>query len=735
MELFFNATKNEITLRIGIDATCLPPSLAGAGRYVHGMIRGLAGLDRNNEYFIFLKAQDSRHFENLPPNMRRLELPDYSRPMRLAWQHLRAGEQAQRLRLDVWHGTHYTLPRRVSGVRYVATFHDLGVFLHPQFYPAGKRYYFQQTFFHAARIAHGILAVSEVTAKDFHRLVSFGKLPQQPGEVQAIASGVNEEFFALASLAEKNDARRKYAGDSRYILFVGTAEKRKNLGMLIQAFHRLCQRGQDDHVLLLAGQSGNGSAEIAHAISACSLQNRVKCLGYVDDADLPALYQAADLVVLPSLYEGFGFPALEAMAGGVVTLAANNSAMREMVGHAAMLCENEPEAWAAKMEELLNNQALRGELIAYGRSRAQHFSWRSTAQKLLALYERLHAAKMIAVFDLSANGAAKSSRKGVTASKTTPTPQPTTAEAVLRTIAYADLFDYPLRLSEIHDGLLEARASRVAVSAALQRLQQQGIVSESEGFFFLSDRRRLPEIRRQRNSISHRIIEHNHRILAMIKNFPFVRGLALSGALAFENGKEGDDLDLCLIVDSRRLWTAYLGLVLLTKLLGKRRLVCLNCLIGAEQLEWRERDFFVAHQIAFLLPLSGAEYFRRFWAENSWSRAYLPQINVDGRLARGKLLAGDDGGHKSRRKIGETVLALKPFNLLESLIFYFYRRRIQRMTQHLQADSVTASAGQIMLFTNNHRGRLTAKLEARLRPWLAKLTEVTVEVEENYAAS
>ncbi|MBC6952406.1 glycosyltransferase family 1 protein, partial [candidate division KSB1 bacterium] len=528
------------------------------------MIRGLAGLDRNNEYFIFLKAQDSRHFENLPPNMRRVELPDYSRPMRLAWQHLRAGEQAQRLRLDIWHGTHYTLPHRVSGVRFVATFHDLGVFLHPQFYPAGKRYYFQQTFFHAARIAHGILAVSEVTARDFHRLVSFGKLPQQQGEVQAIASGVNEEFFATVSLAEKKDVRRKYAKDSRYILFVGTAEKRKNLGMLIHAFHRLCQRSQNDYVLLLAGQSGNGSAEVAHAITACSLQNRVKCLGYVAEADLPALYQAADLVVLPSLYEGFGFPALEAMAGGAVTLAANNSAMREMVGHAAMLCENEPEAWAGKMEELLGNQPLRSELISYGRRRAQQFSWHSTAQKLLALYERLHAAKTISVFDLSANGAAKSSRNGATSSKAIPSSPTDVAEAVLRTIAYADLFDYPLRFTEIHDGLLEARVSGVAVSAALQRLQQRGIVAESEGYFFLSDRRRLPEIRRQRSSISRRIIEQNRRIIAAIKNFPFVRGLALSGALAFENGKEGDDLDFCLIVDNRRLWTTYLGLVLLT---------------------------------------------------------------------------------------------------------------------------------------------------------------------------
>ncbi len=699
------------------------------------MIRGLAGLDRNNEYFIFLKAQDSRHFENLPPNMRRVELPNYSRPMRLAWQHLRAGEQAQRLRLDIWHGTHYTLPRRAAGVRFVATFHDLGVFLHPQFYPAGKRYYFQQTFFHAARTAHGILAVSEVTARDFHRLVSFGKLPQQQGEVQAIASGVNEEFFTPVSCEEKKDVRRKYAQDSRYILFVGTAEKRKNLAMLIHAFRRLRERGQKDFVLVLAGQPGNGSAEVAHAIAACSLQNHVKCLGYVDEADLPALYQTADLVVLPSLYEGFGFPALEAMAGGVVTLAANNSAMREMVGHSAMLCENEPEAWAGKMEELLSNQALRSELTVYGRRRAQHFSWRNTAQKLLALYERLHASKMITVFDLSPNGVVKNQPNGAASAKAIPSPQAPVEEAVLRTIAYADLFDYPLRFSEIHDGLLGARASGAEVSAALQRLQQRGIVTSSEDYFFLSDRRRLPESRRQRSSSSRRIIEQNQRILARIKNFPFVRGLALSGALAFENGKEGDDLDLCLIVDSRRLWTAYLGLVLLTKLLGKRRLVCLNCLIGTEQLVWSERDFFVAHQIAFLLPLSGAEYFRQFWAENSWTRDHLPQISVKRRIAQGKLLAGDESDSKSRRKIVETVLALKPFNLLEKTIFYFYRRRIRRLTQHLQADSVTANAGQIKLFTNNHRGRLKAKLEARLRPWLAKLTEVTVEVEENYAAS
>ncbi len=700
-----------------------------------GIISGLASLDHDHEYYIFVKAHDAPRFANLPANMRCVELPNYPRPLRLLWQHLGAGISARRRRLEVWHGTHYALPRPQPGIRLVSTFHDMGVFLHPEFYPTGKRLYFQRVLTHAACAADRIIAVSEATARDYHSLARQRSLPCRSGAVTAIASGIHHEFFAQASEEHKQSIRRHYAGGAPYFLFVGTCEKRKNLGMLLTAFRIFCQDSRRDHVLVIAGQRGNGSPEVEQALDACRLRDRVRLPGYVAEADLPALYQAAELVVLPSHFEGFGFPLLEAMAGGAIALAADNSAMRELAGHRAMLCATDPEAWAARMAELVDNQELRQELHHHGRTHARRFTWRNTAEQLVAFYESLRRENPVRVLPPANGAAAQARRNGSVSHLARPQNVPVVAEAVLRTLAYADLFDYPLGLDEIHEGLPGVRATLAEVAEALRRLQHHGLIAESRGLFFLADRRRLPEIRAERRELSRRLLRRHRGILALIKRFPFVRSVALSGALAFENGKAGDDLDLFLIVDSRRLWTVYAGLALLMKVLGKRRVICLNCLIGNRQLAWKERDFFIAHQIAHLLPLSGAGTFRRFMAANAWYRRFLPQASASRRLAHPLAAAGAEHRLARWQRRVEALLAFKPFDQLERLVFKFYRRRIRRRTQHLPAGSVTAQSGRIMLFTNDHRGRLMARMEARLQFWLAKLPAALDLREESHACS
>ncbi|MDZ7269393.1 MAG: glycosyltransferase family 4 protein [candidate division KSB1 bacterium] len=720
-------------MRIGIDATCLPPSLAGAGRYVLGLIRGLASLERDHEYYIFVKKKDAPRFTNLPANMHRVELPNYPRPLRLVWQHFCASSSARRHKLDIWHGTHYALPRPQPGVRLVSTFHDLGVFLHPEFYPAGKRLYFQAAITQAARRADHILAVSKATARDYRRFTHRLSLPDRHGVVTVIASGVHEEFFVPVPEEHKQSMRQKYAGGAPYLLFVGTCEKRKNLGMLIEAFRRFALNGRRDHVLLLAGQPGNGSRALEQALAAYCLHGRVRLLGYVPEMDLPALYQAAALVVLPSHYEGFGFPLLEAMAGGAVALAANNSALRELAGHRAMLCDNDAGAWAARMAELVDNQELRRELCHHGRRHARRFTWRKTAEQMVAFYESLSKENSVRMFPPAKGTAIPACRNGMAAFAMTPERMRVVAEAALRTLAYADLFDYPLARAEIHEGLPGVRATPVEVAAALQFLHQHGLIAESCGFFFLADRRHLPELRAERRELSRHLLQRHRRILARISKFPFVRTVALSGALAFENGRADDDIDLFLIVDSRRLWTVYAGLVLFTKLLGKRRIICLNCLVGHRHLAWPERDFFIAHQIVHLLPLSGTAMLRRFMAANAWCRTFLPQAGGRRRLAHPLATAAASAPPARLQRLMEAVLALAPFDQLERLVFMFYRRRIQRRTQNLPAGAVTAQAGCILLFTNDHRFRLRTKLEARLQPGLARLQAAWEERKETHA--
>jgi len=694
-------------VRIGLDATCLPSALAGVGRYIHGVVRGLASIDHRNEYFIFAKQHDAAQFGPLPANMQLVLLPNFSRPLRLAWQHFLAAQHAHRLRLDLWHGMHYTLPAFARPTATVATIHDLGMIRFPQLYPWHKRIYFRQAIAQTLHAARHIVAVSESTGRDINawRAQHHHHIPTPP-PVAAIPSGVEEKFFTAVPATEQARVRQAYGLEAPYLLFVGTFEKRKNLTTLLRAFGEMQERSRGQYLLALAGQPDNGSAEVHALVAHLQLQGCVRLLGYVPEADLPGLYQGASLFALPSHHEGFGFPLLEAMAGGVVALAADNSSLRELAAHPMLLCEETPSVWALRMEQLLADQTLRKEMSAYERERARLFSWRATAERLREIYES-HASR-------PASGLQHKNDPNKHANSNQHFAAPhALLSAVRRTLAYADLFDYPLTLAELHEGLFEVAATAVAVRQALMHLQYNGEVEDKGGYYFLRGRASVVAQRQTRQGWSQELLQKHRTWLRLVQGFPFVRGVAISGALAFQNCKRDDDIDLFIIVESGRLWTVYASLALLLKWCGKRRRLCLNCLVDTAHLRYEDENLFVAHQIEFLRPVSGAEYFRQFFHANDWYRQFLPQSDAVARLASAK--QNPDGLRAAKPGTLEKLFAGRLLDRLENYVCERYRQRIARLTQHLQPAGVVAARGQIRLFTHDHRFELQHKLAARLQ--------------------
>ncbi|MDZ7343648.1 MAG: glycosyltransferase family 4 protein [candidate division KSB1 bacterium] len=707
-------------LNIGIDATGLPVTFAGAGRYMCGLIRALAQIDQRHHYFVFLKAPTQKLFDEVSTsaNMTFVVLPDLSKPLRLFWQHFGAGAYARRYGLHIWHGLHYSLPNFTEGMRTVATFHDMAFFLYPQLYSPIKRIYFQKVVTRAITYADAIISVSNATADDVHRLFN-GKV--DAGKVRVVHSGVDEKFFSPLPTAATQQIRQRYDLHARYIFFLGTVEKRKNLPLLIRAFSRLLARGHRDVQLVLAGLPSHGLPEVKKTIVAENIAHAVRCLGYVPDSDILPLYHSAQFLVLPSVHEGFGFPLLEAMACGVPVLAADNSAIRELVAGAGLLCSGGAEAWAQKMEELLDDAALRQRLSILGRRRASEFCWQQTARATLAVYEsvqpRHHPTLIFHVgpeesTDGKHNGAAKFF-------SATPPAGAELDAAVLKTLAYADLFEYPLQAEEVHRGLFECVASLAEVQVALQNGKHRGLFQQNGRFFFLTGRQKTVDVRAQRREYTQELWQKHAWLLRLITTFPFVRSLALSGAMVFENCKDDDDIDLLILTTPRRLWSVYLGLVLLLKLLGKRKRMCLNCLFDLDHLEIEDRDFFVAHQITFLRPLYGVEHFQNFQNTNAWVDAYFPQgrpRHANETAAKfwtpfsGKSAAGNFWLKQGLEK----MLSGRFFDTVERLVFKLYASHIHRVTHHLGSDSVVALPGQIKLFTNNHRHRLIEALQSRL---------------------
>jgi len=384
-------------MRIAFDATAMPRLMAGAAVYTYELARALAAVDIENEYVIFARGS---HFDDLPAmrsgppagpayrtgrraGVRVLKVRVPSRPLRLLWEQTVlpwSARGGRRLRIDVLHSPHHTTPLAPCGYRRVVTIHDLTFFLLPERYPTTRRLYFQLMTRLSARVADAVIVPSEAVKGDVTRILG---LPRE--RVFVIPEAAGPAFHPQDAVAIEA-VRRRYGLEGPFLLSVGSLEPGKNRERLLQAFARVRARGLK-HSLVVAGQRAwryEGEAPLARRLG---LADSVRFLGHVPQADLPALYSAADLFVFPSLYEGFGLPALEAMACGTPVVASNVSALPEVVGDAALqVSPLDVEALAGAMERLLRDDRLRSDLRERGLERAAQFSWEKAARRTVEVY-------------------------------------------------------------------------------------------------------------------------------------------------------------------------------------------------------------------------------------------------------------------------------------------------------------------------------------------------------------
>lgn len=381
-----HSTDKRQRLRIGIDATAVPPNPAGAGTYTLQLTRALVRSDLPAEFFIFADAHVQQLLK-LPPDNRTHVIRTPSQPpfRRLLWEQLRLPGLARKHKLDVLHSPHYTRPYQLSCAS-VVTFHDMSTFLYPETHTRARRWFFPLAMRLSARLADALIAVSESTRQDAIRLLGL-----EPERITAIPHGIGEEFRSLTSEPGweemKNRLCQKYQIPEAFILYVGTIEPRKNLGLLFNAFANLLQSGLDLH-LVLVGQLGWMYQETLAQIQHLGIGRRLRQLGYLPPADLPAIYNLARVFVYPSLYEGFGLPPLEAMACGTPVITTRTSAMQDLVGEAAWLVRPDDEsALTEAIRRMWSDAALRQEYSLRGQRQVAPFSWERTALATWQIYQ------------------------------------------------------------------------------------------------------------------------------------------------------------------------------------------------------------------------------------------------------------------------------------------------------------------------------------------------------------
>jgi glycosyltransferase involved in cell wall biosynthesis len=270
-----------------------------------------------------------------------------------------------------------------GAVRVVITVHDLNFVHFPHFLtPDSLRYYADQIDW-AIRRADHILVDSDQTRRD---LLSLLDAPAE--KVTTVHLAADDRFRPLA---EPGPALARYGLSPGYLLFVGTLEPRKNVPALLRAYRQLVDGRVTAQPLVLIGRPGWLADEIFATLETLDLGDRVRILEDVYDAEsLVQLYNGAAVLAIPSFYEGFGLPALEAMACGVPVVAAARGSLPEIVGDAGLLIDpEEPDDLASALKGALTDEALRSDLMARGLARAGDFSWAQTARQTLAVYRRV----------------------------------------------------------------------------------------------------------------------------------------------------------------------------------------------------------------------------------------------------------------------------------------------------------------------------------------------------------
>ncbi len=368
---------------MGIDASrAVTSRRTGTEAYAWFLIRALIPLAGQRGHSV-------RLYFNRPPPSDLFPQADHVEnviiPQARLWTHTRLAVELHRRPPDVFFTPAHVIPFSWRG-RSVATIHDLGYHHYPESHPRRQRAYLRWSTRHNGRRSWRVIADSQATKED---LIRFDGL--SPHKIGVIYPGVDPDLRPVTDKSRITAVLQKHNITPPYFLFLSTLQPRKNLSRLIDAY------GQSGvpHQLVLAGKPGWLAQPILDKITNCQFSHPqspisppITLPGYISNGDKAALLSGATAVLYPSLYEGFGFPVLEAQACGTAVLTSRTSSLPEVAGDAALLVDPlDTEAMAAAIRRLAQDEALRRALAAKGLVNVQRFSWGDTAGQVLNLFE------------------------------------------------------------------------------------------------------------------------------------------------------------------------------------------------------------------------------------------------------------------------------------------------------------------------------------------------------------
>jgi glycosyltransferase involved in cell wall biosynthesis len=358
--------------RFGFDKDSGLPIRVGSGEFCYQLIVNLSKIDSENNFYIYLPASPT---QDMPREKSHFKYEVFTSKKMWTLIGLTKRLSTDKNKLDVFFSPTHYLP--LSTGRNVISILDVSYLKFPELFTKKDLFMLRYWGKYSVGRAQKIITISESSKND---IIKAYKVPAQ--KVKVVYPGIKKiEAGKTLNMEELNS---KFGINGKYILFVGTLQPRKNIVRLIQAFSKL----ETDVNLVIVGKKGWQYEDILKAPEKYNVKERVNFVHNASDEDLPPLYKNAEFFVLPSLYEGFGLPVLEAMSYGTPVITSSVSSLPEAGGDAALYVDPESvEDISSKMKKLLNDEGLRKDLIKKGHEQVKKFSWEKAAKETLSVLE------------------------------------------------------------------------------------------------------------------------------------------------------------------------------------------------------------------------------------------------------------------------------------------------------------------------------------------------------------
>ncbi|OBY76953.1 hypothetical protein BBG47_24270 [Paenibacillus sp. KS1] len=377
-------------MRVCLDGQPLLGNLSGIGRYTLNLYYYLAAHQDLEITLGFNRIAKNLQLNELPSGISENQVVNNRYPYKAIRKLLKPNllyrlpfDFTHKVKYDVFHGTNFTYMPIQRG-KQVVSIHDLAFMKYPQ--TTSKKIYNHHMKWvpYCAQNADHIITISEATKIDITQILSI-----HPDKITVTPLAAEKQFAPMTESAYQH-IYNKYQLPEEYILFVGTIEARKNLLTLVKAYHYLINHYEINYKLVVVGARGWKTSSLFQYVQEHQLQEHIIFTGYIDDVDLPAIYNGAKLLTMPSWYEGFGLPLIEAMRCGIPVIGSNTSSIPEVIGEQGLLCDpNQPEEWAENIHMVMDNASTRRTWSDYSLRRASLFTWEHTAEMTAKVYRNL----------------------------------------------------------------------------------------------------------------------------------------------------------------------------------------------------------------------------------------------------------------------------------------------------------------------------------------------------------